>query len=83
MGGMYVLFKLSPSDLFSLCYFTFLVYVMKFIDKMLLTNDGKLSRTSSETRNYDMRKSMCRVTPGDSTCTSFASFVFFDKYGKD
>ena len=65
MAGMYVL--LSPSVLIILCYFTFLVYVMKFIDEMLLTNHGKLSRISSETRNYDMRKSMCRATPGDST----------------
>ena len=39
---------------------------MKFIDEMLPTNDGKLSHISSETRNYDMRKSMCRATPGDS-----------------
>ena len=67
MARMYVLLKLSPSVLFSLCYFTCLVYVMKFIDKMLLTNCGKLARICSETRNYDMRKSMCRATPGDST----------------
>ena len=40
---------------------------MKFIDKMLLTNDCGLSRISSETRNYVMHKSMCRATPGDLT----------------
>ena len=45
--------------------------MMNFIDKMLLTNDCKLSRISSETRNYDMRKSMCCATPGDSTIITF------------
>ena len=40
---------------------------MMLIDKMLLTNDCKLSCISSETLKYDMRKSMCRATPGDST----------------
>ena len=73
MTGMYVLFKLSPSVLFSLCYFTFLVYIMKFIDKMVLQTTANLhtyckpSYISSETRNNDMHKSICRATPGDST----------------
>ena len=62
---MHVLLKLSPfvllTDVQSMIFYIF----GKFIDKMILTNDCKLSNISSETLKYGMR--MSRASPGDST----------------
>ena len=47
MADMYVLLKFSPSCSFQSMIFYILVYIMQFIDKILLTNDCELSRICS------------------------------------
>ena len=63
----YVLLTLSPSKSFSRYYSRLLVNSRKFADKIFSANECKQTCRCPAIRNYEMRKSIGRAIPSDST----------------